>query len=302
MYSNATETISSELLKVDEKIFEILSQNKNFLTQNFLEYILTGSKKIRSTVAILVSKAYKDSFSDRQATVCAISEIIHNASLIHDDIIDNSELRRGNRSFNSTFGNSVAVLSGDYLISIVLNELLKLNNNEVLIQYANTFSMLCNGEINQLGEKNQIISVEKYLEKTEKKTAELFKTTLFSTFLIENQQENLNFAKNFGKNFGIAFQIRDDILDITQKSAGKPVLADFKNGICTLPVIFFAKEKNINDIKKINLSELKNSCAISKSADLCAKYVNSALDLLGHFSDNQYAETLKNLCEELKRI
>lgn len=302
MYSNATETISSELHQVDEKILEILSKNQNILTQNFISYILMGSKKIRSTISILSVKALNESFSSKQASICAISEIIHNASLIHDDIIDNSEQRRGKPSFNNIFGNSAAVLSGDFLISVVLKELLSLNNQTILKRYIETFSTLCAGEINQLGEKNKIISVDEYIEKTERKTAELFKTTLFSTFYTENLYENITFAENFAKNFGIAFQIRDDILDITQKSTGKPVLSDLNNGIYTLPVIIFAEEKNITNPQKINLSDLQNSCAISKAVDLCAKYANRALDLLEHFSDNQYAKALKNLCEELKRI
>ena len=169
MYENPINSISSELKQVDEKICNILSENRNFLTKNFLEYILTGSKKIRSTIALLAAKAFCGSVSDAQITVCAIGEIIHNASLIHDDIVDKSNLRRGKSSFNSVFGNYAAVLGGDFLISIVLKELLKLNNDNVLKRFANMFLTICDGEINQLGEKNQIISVEKYLEKSEKK-------------------------------------------------------------------------------------------------------------------------------------
>lgn len=302
MYENPINSISLELKQVDEKICNILSENRNFLTKNFLEYILTGSKKIRSTIALLAAKAFCGSVSDAQITVCAIGEIIHNASLIHDDIVDKSNLRRGKSSFNSVFGNSAAVLGGDFLISIVLKELLKLNNDNVLKRFANMFLTICDGEINQLGEKNQIISVEKYLEKSEKKTAELFKTILFSVFAAENLTEHFDFAEKFGKNFGIAFQIRDDVSNCQQNTTDKPVGSDLENGICTLPIIFYAENKNIKNFSEIDFSDLQNSCAISKAADCINTFTNNALDLLTDFSDNQYADALRNLCEELKRI
>lgn len=302
MYQNITNIISSDIKEVDNKILQILFDNKNFLTQNFLQFILQGSKKLRSVAAILLLRALSTDVSSKQIQVCAISEIIHNASLIHDDIIDKADVRRGNKSFNNQFGNSAAVLSGDFLISVVLKELLKIGKNDVLEKYVNSFASLCKGEINQLAEKNQIISLEEYLEKTERKTAELFKTTFWSVFAVEDKTEYYNLAEDFGKSFGIAFQIRDDIRDFTQISSNKPSLSDFKNGICTLPMIIFAEEHNIKNFSEISLSDLQNSSAISKSRSLCNKFVNNALDLIRDFSDNQYAQGLKTLCEELKRI
>ena len=231
-----------------------------------------------------------------------LGEIIHNASLIHDDIVDKSDVRRGKPTLNSTLGNSVAVLGGDFLISVVLKELLKFNNYNVLRRFSNMFLTLCDGEINQLGEKNQLVSIEKYLEKSEKKTAELFKTILFSVFAVDDLQKHFDFAEKFGKNFGLAFQIRDDVLNYCSKSTDKPVLSDYENGICTLPIIFYAEEKNIEDFCKIKISEVQNSSAVGKSLEVCEKFVNIALDLTADFSDNQYADALKNLCQDLKRI
>lgn len=302
MVQNSMKLISSELKKVDEKICNILLENKNFLTKDFIDFILNGSKKIRSAVAILAVKSYEYEVSEEQIAICALGEIIHNASLIHDDIVDKSDVRRGKPTFNRVLGNSVAVLGGDFLISVVLKELLKLNNDEVLKRFSNMFLTLCDGEINQLGEKNQLISFEKYIEKSEKKTAELFKTILFSVFAVENFQKHFDFAERFGKNFGLAFQIRDDILNYSSKSTDKPVLSDYDNGICTLPMIFYGEEKNIKDFCKIKISDVQNSSAVGKSIEVCEKFANIALDLTANFSDNQYAGALKNLCEELKRI
>ena len=302
MYQTAINLITSELNEVDKKILEILLGNKNFLTENFIQFILNGSKKIRSAIVVLSLKSLGCNVSTAQITVCALGEIIHNASLIHDDIVDKADKRRGISSFNNTFGNSAAVLAGDFLISLVLQEILKLNNNNILSNFVDMFSNLCNGEINQLGEKNQIISVSKYLEKSEKKTAELFKTILISAFEVDNLRQYYDFALNFGKNFGIAFQIRDDILNCLQKSDDKPVLSDFDNGICTLPMIFYAEEKNLKNFCEIKIKDIQNSCAINKSADICRKFANNALDLTKDFSDNQYTDALRILCEELKRI
>lgn len=302
MVQDSTNSISFELKKVDEKIRNILFENNNFLTENFIDFILNGSKKIRSAVAILSVKSFGYDVSDAQTTICALGEIIHNASLIHDDIVDKSDVRRGKPSLNSTLGNSIAVLGGDFLISVVLKELLKFNNYNVLRRFSNMFLTLCDGEINQLGEKNQLVSIEKYLEKSEKKTAELFKTILFSVFAVDDLQKHFDFAEKFGKNFGLAFQIRDDVLNYCSKSTDKPVLSDYENGICTLPIIFYAEEKNIEDFCKIKISEVQNSSAVGKSIEVCEKFANIALDLTADFSDNQYADALKNLCQDLKRI
>lgn len=301
MFQKTIDIISSELLEVDNNILKILSNNENYLTKNFQNYILNGSKKLRSTFAILTIKALGYDVSDKQFTVCAISEIIHNASLIHDDIIDNSDLRRGNLSFNSSFGNSVAVIAGDFLISLVLKELLSLNNNLVLNNFVEMFSSLCNGEIYQLEDKYKIISLDKYLKKSERKTAELFKSTLFSVFAVENQVNHFDFAKNFGKNFGIAFQLNDDVENFKSSSANKPNLSDFNDGICTLPVILYSKEKNITDFEKITVEEVQNSLYLKKSEDLCEKYANAALDLLEDFADNQYTSALKFLCKNIRK-
>ncbi len=301
MYQKPTDIINSELLDVDNYIQKILTNNQNYLTNYFQNYILNGSKKLRSTIAILAIKALGHKPTVKQLSICAISEIIHNASLIHDDIIDNSNLRRGKSSFNSDFGNSVAVIAGDFLISIVLKELFILKNELVMNNFIKMFSKLCNGEIYQFENKNKIISLEKYLNKSELKTAELFKTSLFSVFAAENQSEYYDFAKNFGKNFGIAFQLNDDIDNFYSSYSNKPIYSDFNNGICTLPMILYANEKNITDYSKISISDLENSLYLKKSADLCKNYANAALDLLKDFADNQYTNALKILCKNIRK-
>ena len=295
-YFETISIINKELFFIDEQIKRIISYSPNFLFDNLIDFILAKSKKIRSVITILVLKSILGEVSETQLKICALVELIHNASLIHDDIIDNAEKRRNKPSFNKLFGEKNAVITGDFLLSLSLKELSNINNSKVTSFFANSLTNICLGELNQNFERHQILSIEKYIEKSKLKTAELFKLSLNSCLIAENQQKYLNFAEDFTNNFGIAFQIRDDINDFSKNLSDK-TKNDFQNGIYTAPIIYF-KEQYQN--KEISIENILNSNAITKSELLCNHYVNNALDLLTDFSDNQYKTILTNLCKQLK--
>jgi geranylgeranyl pyrophosphate synthase len=291
--------INSELIDIDNKIFDFCSYQNSFLSPDLLSLIFSNSKKIRSALTILTLKALNLSISIEDISICALSEIIHNASLIHDDIIDNAISRRFAPSINKKLGNKNAVIIGDFLISIASNNLFSLENSEVTKLYTNSLFNLCQGELFELHNKNKIISLSDYILKNKLKTADLFKTTLYSTFLMKGLYEYLDFAKNFATYFGIAFQIKDDISDFISAKNDKPIFNDFKNGICTAPMIFAATDET--SLNQLTIDKILNSDALQKSKQLCEKYSHLALDLLNNFADNQYNEILKSMCMDLTR-
>ena len=291
--------ISDELQSVDDSLSSIIFQNKNFLTHTFSDFILNNSKKIRSAITILFLKALFGSVSPSQIRICAITELFHNASLIHDDIVDDAPFRRGKPSFNSLFDYKTALLAGDFLLASALSQLSLFNNISIINLFSNAFLFICDGELNQLSQKNNLISIEEYIDKSEKKTAQLFKINLLSALILENQLDFISCADYFTKFFGIAFQIRNDIDDIYSNSNVSSLSIDLKNGVYTAPVIFFLQ--NNHNISDISINQLNNCEILAKSNDLCSLYCNKAIELLLDFPDNIYTKNLIALCELLKQ-
>lgn len=300
-YFNNINIISEELSLVDNELKRMLLSCKNSFTRQFFDFIFSNSKKIRSTITILFIKMIRGKITKKQLKLCALIELLHNASLIHDDIVDNSDIRRNKPSFKKLFGCRQAVLAGDFLLSLCLKELSEINNNDISLLFAKSLMNICNGEIVQISQEQKDISIENYIYKSEQKTAELFKTLLISSFLIENLQNYVNFAENFGKFFGIAFQIRDDIDDFCSSLEKNIISEDIQNGIYTAPVIYFLQENKEKEIKILFKKNSSNSKYTSLANDLCSLYCDKALDLLSDFTDNQYKNVLIKLCNMLKK-
>ena len=297
-YFKTISIIDFELSQIDISIKKIILKNQNFLSETFLKYILSNSKKIRSALTILLLKASGEKISGDIISLCALIELVHNASLIHDDIIDNSDLRRNLPSLNQQFDNKTAVIAGDFLLSLIFDTLCEINNPKVTKIFSNTVKNLCLGEISQIENKNKIISFEKYIKKTEQKTAALFECAVSSAFLIKNQLQKIDIVKNFAKNFAIAFQIKDDLDNFTKNEQDKPSKNDFLNGIFTAPVIFYSQNFPIKKLDIETFEKITNSFAIHQTKKLYSSFSAKAIDLLEYFSDNQYKQALIGLCKQ----
>ena len=200
--------------------------------------------------------------------------LVHNASLIHDDVIDESNIRRNSKTINNEFDNKLAVISGDYILSIALNYIAKLNSIKIVEMFAETLSFMTKGEINQQFSKFQIPTIEDYI----KKTAKLFETAICGSLLLANSNEN---ALVFAKNFGIAFQIRDDIINI------KTSKTDIKDGIYTAPIIYAENTENYTN-------------GIEKSQILLNNYIENAYQAIKHIEENKYKIAIIELLGLLK--
>lgn len=199
-----------------------------------------GGKRMRPMLMLLMAKNYGQVSAVTQHSAVGL-ELLHTASLVHDDVVDESGERRGQASINASYNNKVAVLVGDYILSTALLNV-SLTNNQLIIQYlAELGRTLAAGEILQLSNiQNQVISEKVYYQVIQQKTAALFEACAAIGALSAgaSEQETLA-AKQFGQNLGIMFQIRDDIFDyFDSKAIGKPTGNDMTEGKLTLPVIY----------------------------------------------------------------
>ena len=284
-YNNIKRLVQPELDLVDKYVYSIGSIYPAF-DSALTEYFKAPSKKIRSVIAFLFFKALGFDISEAFVKLQASVEIIHNATLIHDDIIDKSDVRRGLETFNSKFDNSLAVISGDYLLSVALKYLLNLNSCEILNIFADTIDKMCEGEIHQYFNKFKLPTIDEYVEKSKAKTSSLFEASLESASILYNFDRNI--ALNFANKFGIAFQIRDDILNFTN-SDNKPVKNDYEEGIFTAPVIYAN-----GDIE--NISE-----GIEKAKQLLDNYLCGCRNIINNIvsGDNVYKKALFDILDLL---
>ncbi|XP_042204143.1 all trans-polyprenyl-diphosphate synthase PDSS1-like [Homarus americanus] len=213
------------------------------------KYYFDGQgKAVRPMITVLMSRAInshlhnEDRLFESQREVAKVAEMIHTASLVHDDVLDASDTRRGKPSVNSLYGQRKAVMAGDYILSVASTMLARIRNEEVIVVLSQVLADLVQGEFMQLGSKeNENERFAHYLKKTFKKTASLLAYSCKSVALLSGADENLQeVAFQYGRNVGIAFQLVDDMLDFVASSnmMGKPTAADLKLGLATAPVLF----------------------------------------------------------------
>lgn len=182
----------------------------------------------------------------RQQRVAEITELIHVASLLHDDVVDSANMRRGLKALNVTFGNKVAILAGDFLLARASVSLAALRNSDVMQLFSQVIEDLVSGEIMQMTKSEEsLMSMEHYVQKTFLKTASLMANSCQCIAILGGADEKVTqVAYSYGRNLGLAFQFVDDVLDFTSSSSilGKPALNDLASGLATAPVLFAAEE------------------------------------------------------------
>lgn len=270
----------TELETIEERMLAAINicEPLNTHIRNFL---IAPSKRIRPVLAILCKKTLGYDLSDRDLEILTAIELVHNASLIHDDIIDDSKLRRGSKTINAEFGSKLGVVSGDYLLAIAMEKIAGVNDVKVLTKFSQTLRQMCIGEINQNFSRFKIQTIEEYIEKSKNKTGYLFECAL-ETIASKPSPE----FGDFGLNFGIAFQIRDDLMNVLQADDTKPA-TDIIEGVYTAPVIFAGSVENVTQ-------------GIEKTRALLNNYLDRAKQCLEKFEDNIYTQALYQLLELMK--
>ena len=235
--------ISSELADFIALFNQSLSHTDGMLSQVLDHIRQRAGKRMRPMLILLMAKNFGQITSATQHAAVGL-ELLHTASLVHDDVVDESAERRGQASVNKVFDNKVAVLVGDYILSTALLQVSFTHSEEIVRYLAELGRTLSNGEILQLSNiQNQEISENVYYQVIKQKTAALFEACAALGALSAGADEaNIESARRFGQNLGIIFQIRDDIFDYYDLGEiGKPTGNDMVEGKLTLPVIYALK-------------------------------------------------------------
>lgn len=255
----------------------------------------SGGKRIRPAIVLLISRAtmLEQEITPRHRRLAEITEMIHTASLVHDDVVDESEMRRGVPTVHSLFGNRIAILAGDFLFAQSSWYLANLDNLQVVKLLSEVIMDLASGEIQQgLNRFDASISIETYLNKSYYKTASLIANSSKAAGLLsEVSPETAEHLYSYGRHLGLAYQIIDDILDFTGsvEILGKPAGSDLKSGNLTAPVLFALEEKKYlevlierefaqeGDLEQA-ISLIHDSQSIERAKELAAHHAKLAVE------------------------
>ena len=314
-YFQLKDSVEDKLLLVEERIKSKLISNVE-LVQKMTDYHLdTGGKRLRALLTLGSAKMCGYSKGTRDINLAACVELIHAATLMHDDVIDDGSIRRGKKTLNKVWDNHSSVLVGDYLLSRCFEMIVEDGNIEVLKLLSSTSSKIAQGEILQLQHQGEVDMLEEtYLKIISAKTAELFAASTKVGAILSNVKSREKEALEFyGRNLGLTFQIADDTLDYNSeiKLFGKKIGKDFYEGKITLPIILLfqkAKDEEKKELKK-NFSKSSRDesdfnqilCLIKKYNIIKAcyqkaqHYINLASNSLSAFDDSEEKNILENL-------
>ena len=314
-YFQLKESVDEKLVLVEEKIKSKLNSDVE-LVQKMTDYhILTGGKKLRALLTLGSAKLCGYTKGGRDINLAACVELIHSATLMHDDVIDAGDLRRGKKTLNSIWGNQSSILIGDYLLSRCFEMIVEDGNLEILKLLSSTSSQIAQGEVLQLQHKGEIDMLEEtYLKIISSKTAALFSASTKVGAILSNIESREKDALDFyGKNIGLTFQIADDTLDYNSelKLFGKKVGKDFFEGKITLPIILLFQKLDILEKEKINnifKQDARSDSDLSYTLSLIKKYniinecykkadyfINLASNSLSIFKESEEKKILENL-------
>jgi geranylgeranyl pyrophosphate synthase len=233
--------LSIALELVDRRMHEIVEGSDRMVLTYMAEVSKGRGKRLRPRLMISAAEMFGGASLHSVANCAACCELLHTATLIHDDVIDEAPTRRGNLTLNSLFGNEIAVVVGDYLLALVFKAINREKDFLLIDQLLSTSQELGMGVIEEvLNRNNMRLAPEKYFSVIYLKTASLFALCCsMGAYLGGASEECQRLARDYGKHLGLAFQVVDDLLDLTQDSSatGKPAMNDIKEGRITLPVI-----------------------------------------------------------------
>lgn len=315
-------TLATSLFAPIEEDLQVLTQNLKQLVgarhpilfaaaEHLFE---AGGKRVRPAIVLLVSRA---TMPDREITprhrrLAEITEMIHTASLVHDDVVDESQMRRGLPTVHSSFGNRIAVLAGDFLFAQSSWYLANLDSLAVVKLLSEVIKDFAEGEIRQgLSQFDTDLSLEAYLEKSYYKTASLIANSSKAAGILSGVSDEL--AEDlyaYGRHLGLAFQIVDDIFDYTSstEALGKPAFADLCSGNLTAPVLYALEEQpalktlisreltEAGDLEKA-IALVENSRGIERSRELATHHAKLAASKLNGLPNCPHREALTRLAD-----
>ena len=314
-------SIQSEFL-LFEKAFSTTLSSDNPLIDNVLDYIHTKRGKQLRPILVMLSAAICKGVTDKTINTAVALELLHTASLVHDDVVDNSPTRRGTNAVHAQWTNKIAILVGDYMLAKVIGLLAEIRNTSILSIVSEVGAALSSGELIQLHNGESMwISEEQYLTVIKHKTAHLFAACCEAGAVSSGATAKQSSAlRNFGMYLGLCFQLKDDVFDYSDaEDLGKPTMNDLQDGKATLPIIISlqrATKEEANHIKELAEVLASKSPHIDQfeaeqeirsfvlryngmryAYQLMDKYRKKAIEALASFPENKYKESLVALLD-----
>ncbi|MBV6394850.1 MAG: Heptaprenyl diphosphate synthase component 2 [Anaerolineales bacterium] len=278
-----------------------------------LDHLLAaGGKRIRPTLGLLVGNLLGGN-SDTLVTLGAAVELLHTATLVHDDLIDGALLRRGAETINARWSSAATVLTGDFLFARAAKLAAETDNLQLMRYFADTLAVIVNGELTQLFSARGVIHRDNYYQRIYAKTASLFEMSTRAAAMISagDNQSAIETMRKFGYEIGMAFQIVDDLLDFTgdQSTVGKPLGSDLLQGLVTLPAIYYAEANPDHpDVRSLAaggwgdhermerlVQSIRNSDSIHRAMREAEGHIQSAVDCLVTFDNTEERSALEEL-------
>ena len=308
-----------DLETINSIIIEKLGSNIPLIHEIASYLILSGGKRLRPLLTSCSFRLFEKNTNENinHIGLAAAVEFIHAATLLHDDVIDESKKRRGNLSVNEVWGNKTSVLVGDFLFSRAFQLMAKYGNTAVLKLLSDTSVIISEGEMLELSnDKDPTINEDIYYDVINGKTASLFSAACqIGGMSAQGSDKEVEYLKSFGANFGMSFQLIDDAIDYSSSNItlGKNIGDDFKEGKITLPIIlaYLRSNKTEKEFWKKTIVHLKQEKddfhhainiikkydCIADTIDRARHFANVAIDSLGSFKDNNYKIGLINLIQ-----
>ncbi|WP_277585441.1 heptaprenyl diphosphate synthase component II [Psychrobacillus antarcticus] len=303
--------LKSDLDIIEKELAIAVNSSSHLLNEASLHLLRAGGKRIRPVFVLLASK-FGNSSIDSIKSVAVSVELIHMASLVHDDVIDDAETRRGRETVKAQWNNRVAMYTGDFLFANAIEYITDLQNtyaHEVLSQ---TMVELCIGEINQIEDKHYLDqTVRDYLRRIKRKTAILISASCeLGAIAAQADEKTIKHLNRFGYYVGMSFQIIDDILDLTStdEQLGKPAGSDLAQGNITLPVLYVKDdpaikpllkeilEGTISDVNRQQLlTKIRESDGIDRAKQVSNIYLQKALNEVRQLPANSAKKSLQNI-------
>jgi geranylgeranyl pyrophosphate synthase len=307
--------VQERMVRVERLMRSNPSAHHPSLDASLEQLLSSGGKRIRPTVVLLVGGMLEAETSKTELLAAAI-EMLHTATLVHDDLIDSSPLRRGLPTLNTQWNDGLTVLIGDYIFARAAHLAARTDSLAVMDGFAKTLMTIVNGEVNQLIGGSTDERQTEYLERVYAKTGSLFELAgEGAAHLANTENQIVERMKTFGRYLGIAFQIVDDVLDFTAEAVhlGKPVANDLRQGLITLPTIKFLdiRPERGSDIKRlINrtlsveateelIQEIRESGAIPQAMGEARSYIHQCVDILSTFPDQIEKQALCELAQHV---
>jgi heptaprenyl diphosphate synthase len=308
--------VCEDIDKVDDYIRKSLRSNQQVLSDAVDELLSAGGKRLRPAMVLMAGRFGRYN-EDRLIPMAATIEMIHMATLVHDDIIDKSDMRRGRPTIRNRWDNSTAVFTGDFILARAFSIITQNISQKGMYRLSNVIKGICEGEVDQFQSRyDSSLSAFHYLKRISRKTGMLFSLSCqIGAEESRCKKDTIHYLRKFGLDFGVAFQISDDILDFfgDQKAMGKPLCCDFVEGIYTLPIICAMENPQIkaqlaNYIGRKNLMEnevqevgriVEKNGGLEKSRAMAKRYLDRCHNSLDRLPNIPAKKAFQEITDEL---